>query len=203
VIPAADGSYDELWVVVQRYLNGRTVRTIEFLTDVWEQGQAQENVFFADCGLTYDGAPATTITGLFHLAGETVQVLVDGATHPDVMVSATGSITLNAAASVVHVGYAYESDGQCLRFDAGSATGTAQGKMQRQVGPDFDHLTELTFRTAADLMNQPVPLFTGDKDDFTWDGDYSTEAYICWRWSGLLPGTILAVMPELVTQDRL
>jgi len=217
VIPASDGSYDELWIVVQRYVNGRTVRTIEFLMDVWEQGNAPEDAFFADGGLTYDGPPVTTITGLFHLAGETVQVLVDGATHPAVVVSATGTIPLNAAASVVHVGFAYPSDGQCLRFEAGSATGTAQGKIQRhhivifrlyeslglQVGPDFEHLTELTFRETSDLMDQPVPLFTGDKDDFTWDGDYSTEAYICWRWNSLLPGTILAVMPELVTQDRL
>lgn len=216
VIPASDASYDELWVVVQRYVNGRLVRYNEYLTDIWEQGDDQVNAFFVDSGLTYDGTPVTTVTGLIHLAGETVQVLADGATVPDVVVSSTGTITLAAAASVIHIGYAYNSDGQCLRFEAGSATGTAQGKLQRahrvifrlhdslglSVGRDFDHLTELTFRKSSDPMNQPVPLFTGDKDDFTWESGYSTEAYICWRWSSPLPGTILAIMPQLHTQDR-
>jgi ubiquitin-activating enzyme E1-like protein len=216
VIPASDGSYDELWLVVKRYINGRVVRMNEFLTDLWEQGSPQEDAYFVDGGLTYDGASATTITGLFHLAGETVQVLVDGATHPDVMVSATGTITLNRAGSVVHVGYTYNSDGQCLRFEAGSATGTAQGKLQRshrvifrlydtlglQVGRDFDHLDPLTFRTTDMATDEAVPLFTGDKDDFIWDGEYSTENYVCWRFASPLPGTVVALMPQLVTQDR-
>jgi len=217
VIPASDGSYDELWVVVNRYINGRTVRTHEFLTDVWEQGNAPPNAFFVDCGLTYTGTPTTTGTGAFHLAGETVQVLVDGKTHPDITITATGGWTINDAGSVVHLGYTYTSDGQCLRFDAGSATGTAQGKIQRshrvifrlydslglQVGRDFEHLHELTFRLASDPLDQAVPLFTGDTDDFVWDGDYTTENYVCWRWNSPLPGTILAVMPQLITQDRL
>lgn len=217
VIPAPDGSFDEVWVVVQRYINGRIVRTNEFLLNVWEQGDPQEDVFFADSGLTYDGAAITTGVGLYHLAGETVQVLVDGATHPDITVTATGGWTITRAGSVVHLGYAYKSDGRTLRFDVGSATGTAQGKMQRmhqiafrlydslglEAGRDFDNLTEWTFRNTADPMGQPVPLFTGDKDDYYWDGDYTTEASICWRWSGLLPGTILAIMPLMVTQDRL
>jgi len=218
VIPASDGSYDELWVVVQRYINGRTVRMTEFLTDIWQQGNPQADAYYVDGGLTYRGAATATITGLFHLAGETVQLCVDGATHPDVVVSATGTITLNAAASVVHVGYTYHSDGACLRFDVGSATGTAQGKVQRmhavgfrlydtlglQVGPAFDVLTEIPFRTAADAMDTAVPLFTGDKGDadFSWPGDYERGALVCWRFASPLPGTIVAVMPQLVTQDR-
>jgi len=218
VVPAADGSYDELWVIVQRYINGRTVRMTEFLTDIWQQGNAQANAFFVDGGLTYNSTPTTTISGLYHLAGETVSVLVDGATHPNVVVSATGTITLNYTASVVQVGYAYESDGACLRFDVGSATGTAQGKLQRmhsvgfrvydtlglQVGDRFDNLIELPFRTASDLLGVAVPLYTGDKGDenFSWHGDYERGALVCWRFNGPLPGTIEAIMPQLVTQDR-
>ena len=216
VIPASDGSYDELWVIVRRYLNGRTVRYIEYLTPHWEQGNTQADAFFVDSGLTYDGTPVTTLTGLFHLAGETVQVLADGATQPDVVVSATGTITLTAAASVVQVGYTYPSDGQCLRFDVGAEDGTAQGKTQRahrvvfrlyetnqlSVGPSFAQLTDLPFRSAADPMGVATPLFTGDKDDFSWDGNYTTEHYVCWRCQSPLPGEVLAVMPILHTQDR-
>lgn len=214
VIPVADESYDQLWMVVKRYINGRTVRYNEYLTIPWEQGNAHEDAFFTDCGLTYDGSPATTITGLYHLAGETVQLLVDGATHPDVVVSSTGTITLTEAASVVHVGYSYNSDGECFRFDVGAEDGTSQGKIQRMhkvifrfydslgfaSGPSFSDLTDLPFRSAADLMGSPPPLFTGDKD-IPWEGDYSTENYICWRFSTTQPGEILAIMPRIQTQD--
>ena len=217
VIPAPDGSFEEVWAVVQRYINGRIVRTNEFLLNVWEQGDPQEDVFYADSGLTYDGAETSSGVGAFHLAGETVKVLVDGATHPDITISALGAWSVTVAGSVIHLGYGYNSDGQTLRLDVGSATGTAQGKTQRMhfvpfrlydtlglfVGRDFDHLTELTFRTTDDLMDQAVPLFSGDKDDYYWDGDYSTEASICWRFSGLLPGTVLSIMPQMMTQDRL
>ncbi len=218
VIPAADGSYDELWVVVQRYINGRSVRYNEFLTNLWQQGDPQEDAVFVDGALTYDDVPTDTITGLFHLAGEPVQVLVDGATHPDVTVSSLGELTINYDASVIQVGYVYNSDAACLRFDVGSATGTAQGKVQRmhavgfrlydtlglQVGNSFDHLIELPFRSAADPMNHPPPLFTGDFSDweYSWDGDYEKGALICWRFASPLPGTVVAIMPQLVTQDR-
>ncbi len=214
VIPSSDETVDELWMVVKRYINGRTVRYNEFLTRPWEQGEAQEDAYFVDGGLTYNGAPTAVITGLYHLAGETIQVLVDGATHPDVVVSETGSITLTHPVSVAHAGYSYQSDGQLFRLDVGAEDGTAQGKTQRihkvtfrlydtlglSVGPSFDQLDELPFRSAADPMGSPPPLFTGDKT-ISWDGDYSTESYICWRHSTPQPGEMLAIMPQMQTQD--
>lgn len=216
VIPASDGSIDELWLVVRRHLNGRTVRYIEYLLGPWEQGTPLHDAHFVDCGMIYDGTPTTTITGLFHVAGETIQVLVDGATHPDVVVSATGAITLTRPASVVHAGYSYRSDGKTLRANVGAMDGTAQGKIQRshkvtfrfhetlgaEVGPSFDALTPITFRSAADPMGSPPPLFTGDKT-VTWPGNYTTEDYKCWRFQSPLPGEILAIMPKLHTQDGL
>lgn len=219
-IPSADGTRDELWVIVKRYVNGRAVRYVEYLTQMWERDVVeQEDAFFADCGLTYDGTPVTTIRGLYHLAGETVQVLADGAAHVNCTVSSTGSITLARSSSVVQVGYAYNSDGQALRPEAGAADGTAQGKSQRshrvvfrlhdtlglQIGSNFNSsgtgkLTELTFRKSSDDTSTAVPLFSGDKGE-TWEGDYTSENYVCWRNSSLFPQTILAIMPQLHTQD--
>ncbi|SOD41315.1 hypothetical protein [Nitrosovibrio sp. Nv4] len=216
VIPAADGTRDELWMVVKRYINGGVKRYVEYMTKLWEQDDTQANAFYVDCGLTYNGSATTSISGLHHLAGETIQCLVDGATHPDVTVTANGGVTLARAGSVVQLGYNYNSDGQMLRLEAGAADGTAQGKTQRthkvvirvldslglKVGPSFDNLTRLVFRTSANNAGQAVPLFTGDVGDFTWEGDYSNENYICWRWDQPLPGTVLAIMPQLHTQDR-
>jgi hypothetical protein len=219
-IPAADGKRDEVWMVVQRYINGRSVRYIEYMTKIREQGDAQEDAFYVDCGLTYDGSPTTTISGLYHLAGETVAVFADGAAHVNKVVSATGTITLDVSASVVQVGYNYNSDGQMLRLDAGAADGTAIGKFQRshrvaflvhdtlglKVGSNFNtsgpgKLTELPFRTSADPTDTMVPLFSGIKDDFTWEGDSTKDNYACWRIDTPFPATILAVMPRTHTQD--
>lgn len=215
VIPAGDGSYEELWMVVQRYVNGRIVRYNEFLYKSWEKGDDQGLAPFLDCSQYYSGSPVTTVTGLHHLVGETVSVLIDGAVHPDVVVSATGSITLNAAASKVVVGYGYHSDGEILPFDAGAADGTAQGKIQRKhhvafrfyqslgakVGPSFSKLSLLTFRTPAHGSGTSTPLFTGVKALDGWPGDYSTEDRICFRFDQPLPGTILSIIARQSTED--
>jgi len=221
VVPSSDGAYDELWLVVQRYINGRSVQYIEFMKDIWEQGNAQEDGYYADCSLTYDGSLAQTVRGLHHLAGETSMAIVsDGRQISDettLVVGLNGAVTLRIEdrGTVIHIGFPYDSDGQTLRMETGSATGTAQGKKQRihrvifrlhdslglSVGPSFDDLTPLTFRTSADLLGNATPLFTGDKV-VPWEGGSSTEATICWRWSGALPGTILAVMPHMNTQDQ-
>ena len=219
-IPSADGTRDEVWLVVKRYINGRTVRYVEYLTKIWEADDVQEDAVYGDCALTYDGVSAGTITGLWHLAGETIKVLVNGAAHTDEVVSATGTITLDAAATVVQVGYGYNSDGQMLRIDAGAADGTAQGKLQRthraifrlhdtlglKVGTKFTtsgygKLTEQTFRTSAMDTDEAVPLFSGDKE-VAWEGSYTSDNYVCWRFDGMFPGTVEAVMPQLHTQDR-
>lgn len=213
-IPAPDGARDEVWVIVNRRINGGTKRYVEYMTKMWERGDAQEDAFFVDCGLTYNGVPADVMTGLSHLNGETVSILADGAVHPSKVVSG-GEITLNREYSVVQVGLPYNSDVQALRMDVGAADGTAQGKIQRShriifrfhdtlgvsVGPTFDKLDRLTFRKASDPMSAPVTLFSGDKEQ-PWDGEYTDENLVCLRWDTPLPGTLIAVMPQLHTQDR-
>ena len=167
-----------------------------------------------DSGLTYDGVPVTTITGLDHLEGETVDVLGDGAAHPQRTVS-LGSITLNRSCSVVHVGLPYVSDVGTLRVEAGSADGTAQGKTKRihrvavrlhkslglKFGPDADTLETATFRTTADPLGNPPPLFTGDFS-VSWNGDYDLDGKMYFRQDQPLPFTLLGIFPQLVTQDR-
>lgn len=213
-IPASDGSRDETWMVVKRTVNGATFRSIEYLTKLWERGDAQEDAFNYDCGLTYDSTATTSITGLYYLEGQSVSVMADGAAHPNKTVT-NGKITLDREASVVQIGLGYNSDGGLLRFEAGAADGTAQGKTQRMhrvvfrvhdalglsCGPDFDNLDPVIVRTTDDDMGAMVPLASGD-EEIAWSGDYSTEALVNFRFSGGFPGTILAVMPQVVTQDR-
>src|SRR5690606_27123074 len=124
-------------------------------------------------------------------------------------------ITLDRPASKVHVGYAYNSDAQMLRIEAGAADGAALGKTRRvhrvglllhrtlglKIGMSFDKLTELTFRRTTDAMGSPPSLFSGVLSE-TIEADYDFENEFCWRQDRPLPGTILAAMPQMVTQDR-
>lgn len=213
-IPSASGDVDELWLVVKRYVDGGVKRYFEYMTAFWENGDDQADAFFVDCGLQYSGAATSVVTGAYHLRGQTVKILIDGAAHPDVVVSATGSVTLNRTGTKIAIGEGYNSDGQTLRFEAGAKNGTAQGKTQRthyvnfrmldslglSVGPDFDHLERVNFRTSGMATGAPPDLFTGDKA-VEWDGDYTTENLICWRWDEPFPGTILAIMPQMDTYD--
>jgi len=223
VIPSPDGTVDELWLVVKRTINGGTKRYIEYMHQPFEDGDdIATDAFFVDSGLTYSGSATTSITGGFHLEGQTVSVLADGAVVPDQVVSG-GAITLPQAASTVHVGLGYTSRAKMLRVEAGAADGTAQGKIKRihrvvirflaSVGLDFGAagsdetvngsaatLDPLVFRTAGMDTNDAVEPFTGDKVA-PFPGGYDREGHIVFEQTQPLPSTILAHMPQLVTED--
>ena len=214
VIPAPDGTRDDLWMVVKRTINGTTKRYVEYMEREYRDGDTQASAFYVDCGGSYSGSPATTISGLSWLEGQTVQVLADGAAHPDRVVT-SGQITLQRSASVVQVGLQYVSKLQTNRIEAGSADGTAQGKMKRinkcvirfyntlgaQAGPDENNLDEIQFRSGSDLMDQAPPLFTGDKL-IEWPSGYDFDGYVMVVQDQPLPMTVVAIMPQLHTFDR-
>lgn len=214
VIPAPAGDRDQAWVAVQRYINGATVRTVELMEKLWEDGDAITDAYFVDCGATYSGAATTTVSGLTWLAGQTVSVLADGSVHPNCVVSAGGGITLQRSATKVQIGLGYSSTGKTLRIEAGGADGPAQGKLKRihraifrffqSVGLNVQSTNGTAFpepfRTSADRMDAPVGLYTGDKR-WAWDGGYELEGQVSWTQSDPLPSNVLMVVAQLDTQD--
>ena len=153
-IPTDDSEY-QTWVINKRTIDGSTKRYVEFIHQ-YDFDETDDTSFnFLDSQLSYDGSPATTISGLSHLEGEEVSILADGATHPNKTVS-SGSITLDRSASKVKVGLPYTSLLQTMRIDAGSQNGTSQSKTKRiyeitvrlyesigiEVGPDLTILAE-------------------------------------------------------------
>lgn len=214
VIPGPNRDRDQLWLIVRRTIGGQTKRYVEYLEREYQDGDTQASCFYVDSGATYSGTPATTISGLSYLEGMTVQVLADGASHPDRVVSG-GSITLQVSASVVQVGLGYESILQTTRIDAGAGDGTAQGKTKRihkavirfyntlgaKAGPDANNLDEIQFRSGSDRMDAPPPLFTGDKL-VEWPSGYDFDGYMMVKQTQPLPMTVVAMMPQVHTFDR-
>ena len=211
-IPHWDGDQDVLWMIVRRTIDGASVRYVEYM----EKYQTGADSFFLDCGLTYDGSPVTAISGLDHLEGETVSVLVDGATHPNRTVAA-GAINLQLEGSVVHVGLAYTATIKTMPVEAGSQDGTAQGKEQRinnvvldlfetgaglWYGPNLTDMDEYSVRSSSDDMDAPVPLFTGQTDLLAWPGEYEKGTQMCVQHRLPLPCTVRALLPQMHTYDR-
>jgi hypothetical protein len=157
---------------------------------------------------------ATTISGLDHLEGETVDVLGDGAVHPQVEVT-SGSITLQLPVSYAVVGLPAPCSLQTMRLEAGAADGTAQGKTKRvtrcairlvetvggTAGPDEDGQDQILFRDASMAMDEAIPPFSGDKE-IAWPSGYEVDAYLRYENDLPLPATVVAFMPQVVTQDR-
>lgn len=215
VISSPEKTRDEVWMIVRRTIGGVTKRYIEYMEADYKSGEAQADAYYVDCGVTYDGTATTSITGLTWLAGQTVQILADGAAHPDVTVSAGGAITLQRSASKVQIGFGYESTLQTNRIEAGAGDGTAQGKMKRinkcvirffntlgaKAGPDEDNLDEIQFRKGSDPMDQAPPLFTGDKL-IEWPDGYNFDGYVMVKQTQPFPMTVVAIMPQVTTFDR-
>lgn len=170
----AEGNDDVLYTVVRRTVNSRTVRYIErkdpqlFADSFGASGGAKATeAFCVDSGLTYRGAAVSTVTGLWHLEGKVVNILADGAVMPQQTVT-SGTITMPAAASVIHIGlpiYAYMATlpasfeapalGQALPKSVTKATLRVNRSSGIFVGPDLDNLREYKQRTTEPYGEAP------------------------------------------------
>jgi hypothetical protein len=214
VIPAPSGDRDEVWIQARRSINGSTKRYVEYIERPWEFGDPQADAFYVDSGLTYSGAPTMTITGLDHLEGEVVQVLADGARHPDRTVVA-GAITLQVLAILVHVGKKAPARMISMRLEAGAQQGTSQGKTKRvhqvtvrlldalggQVGVSGCPLSEIQYRDSRVPMGSPPAIVESQDFPMPVESGYERECRIEVLQDQPFPMTIAAVIPELRTYE--
>jgi hypothetical protein len=201
-----------LYAVVRRTVGGTQLRYIERLHS--RIFTAQEDAFFVDSGLTYRGTPVTTLSGLGHLEGKTVNILADGAVEPPKIVT-SGQITLQLAGSVVQVGLPSPATLTTMNFEGGNPTGTAQGKTKRvhqvvvrvlnslngKAGPSQGKVKALQGRSPSDLMGSAPAPFSGDIQ-MDWPGDYDRKQTVLIVKDTPMPTTVLAVFPAGQTNTR-
>jgi hypothetical protein len=164
----AEGSEDVLYAVINRTINGSTVRYVERMASRIVDPNDSSTWFFVDAGVTQTfGSPVTNISGLTWLEGATVAVLADGGEQSQKVVTG-GAITLDHAASVITIGLPITADLQTLpailQLDA-----FGQGRMKNInkawvkvfqssgifVGPDANNLTEIKQRTTEPWGSPP------------------------------------------------
>ena len=118
----------------------------------------------------------SSISGLKHLEGQTVSLLVDGGEHPTATVT-SGAVTLDAQYTVIKVGLPYNKIAESLDIsfgdDNGASTGTTSVVSKfvldlyetsgLKIGYDADSLTTVQFRDGSAQTGEGAPLFTGEK----------------------------------------
>lgn len=153
-----------------------------------------------------------TVTGLTHLAGESVSVLADGSFYGTATVDSSGEIELDDYAATIHAGLSYVSDIETFDLEVQTNQGTIQGEEKRitnvivrffksvgcWIGPDASHLKELRFWNTDDYFSgAPPSLFSGDKDGnahFPYEKD---GGKLLIRHTDPLPCTVLGVITEV------
>lgn len=222
-------SYDSVYFVVERTINGQTLKYIERLDNRnWLNltlGTARSSLAWCvDAGLRYSGPPATTFTGGEHLAGETVTGLANGTVITPFVMPASGSFTLGAAASVVTVGLPYTCDLQTLPLDLGPGEATVQSKMKKipavtvrvadalglKIGTNVNNLVSMKDLVVGNVNSmltglndgsqQVTNLFTGDARTII-DPRWTDFGQYFIRQDQPLPATILGVIPQVAVGD--
>lgn len=214
------GYSNAVYVVVERTINGNEYKYIEcFAERTFPEGV--EDAWCVDCGVLYDGAPATTFRGAEFLWGRTVTGLADGEIIAPFVMAYGGAFTLPTAASKVLIGLSFKAQLKTLALDLGEPT--IQGKMKSiagvtvrvaetlglEIGSDEDNLVamkdlvrgEVSTMLVGQGPNQIVAdLVTGDAKtsiDPTWTvpGQYFIQQ------ANPYPATILGVFPEVVVEN--
>jgi len=206
---------DDIWVVVERTIDDNVVWYIEKKAPEYKSDSILD-AYFLDSHIVYDGASATTITGLEHLEGETVSILANGGVMADRVVE-LGAITLDYAVEKAVIGFKYESILEPTLLDINMIDGTRIGRVQRITKVDayiyksilFEYgryddsgntivTEELPFMYPSNITGQQIPLFTGNKE-FDFPEGYDPETRLLVRQIKPLPLTVIMLTDTVET----
>lgn len=203
---------EEVWMVVNRYIDGGTKRYIEYMATI-TRDTAKEDMKYLDSMITYSGSSTSVITGLWHLKGETVSVLGNGSKMGDFVVDSAGKITLPTPVTKAQIGLKYKSAVWTNDLEAGAQQGSAQGQRKKittvvarlyrslggVMGSDpTSKLDEIQYRTTGDVLGDSPPLFTGDKT-LKMPSKWDTVGTVYIETDGPYPLNILGLVTDINT----
>lgn len=153
-----------------------------------------------------------TLSGLGHLEGKTVSILTDGSVHPQRVVTG-GSVALQEAAGIAHVGLQYFSDMETLDLELKNANETVLDKKiavtsltvvveeSRGIlaGTNKNQLYEA--KTNRYEYEPPIELLTGQAQ-ITIPNTWQNKGRVFIRQADPLPLSVLAVIPEVTIGGR-
>lgn len=192
---------DVPYVAVKRTLPGAgVVRYVEQMQPVRYATAA--DAFFVDSGLTYTNGTAgtvSTITGLSHLEGMTVQVIQNGVVQATKVV-ASGQITLSTPLPVgqkVVIGLGYTSLLRTLPL-AAQIDAAAQGRV-KNINHVWPRVQDAGAYEIGPSLSQmvPAPAATNDESRVFLSPAWTQSGQVYIRQSNPLPLTVLCVTTEV------
>ena len=205
-IPSPDaGKADQVWVIAKRTINSATKRFVEkFDPDHADLSTRSFMGLQTDNATVYNGVSTTSITGLTHLAGETVDVIADASFIGQLTVTAAGVLTLPEAATMVEIGMHYDRTATTMRP-------AIDGTIIEGLPRSWDDIGVLLKDTIGGKVNgeriEYVPSDLDEKDTFTGNRKVSAQG---WDADGRItvlqdqpyPMTLLALYGTLSVGDR-
>lgn len=211
VASISEDGRDAVYVIVKRTINGTERRYVERMEPRYDD--APENVWCVDCGLQYEGAATTTITGLSHLEDADVVAVADGNVVENLTVSG-GQIILPRAAEKVTVGLPYTCAIELLEMDVSSMQQSLRGREisvskvtlevdksrggwvgTRQEDGSYSDMMEIKPRFDSDGYD-PLQL-KSFKQDVVIQPEWNTGGGLRIEQRTAMPLTILSVIPSV------
>ena len=201
VVPEA--TEDAVYLLVRRLIGGNTKRYVERLRRR-QMTTVADDAWFVDSGVSYAGAPTTSITGLAHLEGRTVKVLADGAVPTGTFVVSGGAITLPAAASKVRVGLGITAQLETLDLDVAGSDIRDRAKKVNEVTAIVE-ASSRGFKLGPDANNLRAHAAAPWEPSGTVDGAVETKIPSRYEKPGRvfleqtdpLPVTVLGLIPHV------
>jgi hypothetical protein len=215
-IPAPDGSQDDVWMIVNRKINGVTRRYVEYLADHYFAGEdVKVEAIYVDSAVQQNaGVPPVKIFGnLSQLEGQTVKVMTDGAQHADCIV-AGGQITLVTSMPIeaplpdgTAISKIKRVFGLRIRFrnTIGGQVGYTDDDGDPRTDDDQPTFDVIDMRTPYDDYNNPPPVFNGfwprDKKVMPFPSGFQQAAKVSYRTDTVFPATVVGIYPILETTE--
>ncbi len=225
VLPGNPGvNEDQVYYTVKRTIDGVVKRYRERWAMENECWGDEDLCKLADSFVVYQGAATNVITGLDHLEGEEVVVWADGAdigTDADGEQTYTvsgGSITLENGLTVENavIGLYYRArfrSGKLVQAVNDMGIGLNQEKIIDSLGlimanahaqgikygQDFDHLSNMPGMENGTPVPEGTVWEDYDKEMFSLDGTWDTDARLCLEMAAPRPCTVMAAVMGVFT----
>lgn len=212
VAAVQEGDEDIIYLVVQREINGVTVRNIEYLAKNPAKSNNPDDYIMLDNAIEYSTAEKSsgaTEIDVAELAGEKVAVIGDGRVYSGLTVSQDGTVTLPATVQHAFIGLPYRSIVELPNVEIKTGDGTMQGRKKQisncilrlsnslggMVGPDINTMDLMNF-DEQDAVSD-IKLFTGDKHMTLPIGGFNNEGRVIIVTDEPYPFNLLAVVREV------
>lgn len=212
VAAVQEGDEDIIYLVVQREINGVTVRNIEYLAKNPAKSNNPDDYIMLDNAIEYSTAEKSsgeTEIDAAELAGEKVTVIGDGRMYSGLAVSQDGTVTLPAAVQHAFIGLPYRSIVELPNVEIKTGDGTMQGRKKQisncilrlsnslggMVGPDINTMDLMNFDEQNAVSD--IKLFTGDKHMTLPIGGFNNEGRVIIVTDEPYPFNLLAVVREV------